>query len=161
VRGELHPNTATVFNNLGVTFGRLGDRREELKYEQRCLDIRREVLGQKHPHTAIALSNVGLALNALGESVKALDHMRESLGIRREVLGDRHPHTIQSWENVVELLLRQKKKMEALTLVESDLKKFPQNATLKRLKNEILGKHSAKTPRQPAPSAKKARPPKR
>ncbi len=46
-------------------------------------------------------------------------------------------------------------KSQALELVQRDLKKFPNNPTLKHLKNEILGKHSAKTTRQPAPKKPK------
>lgn len=58
--------------------------------------------------------------------------------------------------------MRQRKKAEALALVENDLKKFPNNATLKRLKNEILGKKtSVQAAGRASASSKKAKPPKR
>ena len=162
VLGEKHPDTARAIDSVGGSLGELGDHRKALEYKQRALDIHREILGEKHPDTAKSLNNVGVSLEAVGEFVKAIQHWKMALAVLRDALGDRHPHTILTWENVVTGLLHHRKKAEALMLVENDLKKFPHNATLKRLKSEILGKKtSAKAPGRPTASSKKAKPPKR
>jgi len=157
VLGERHPDTANSLNNVGATFNYLGDPQEALQHGQRALDIRRESLGESHPDTAASFNNVGSCHRELGQLTKAIRHWKKALTVRLTVLGDRHPDTMGSWEDIVRLLLSQRTpiaKMEALRLVETDSKKFPNNPTLKRLKNEILGKRSAK-PANKKPKPKK------
>ncbi|MDC3958616.1 tetratricopeptide repeat protein [Polyangium jinanense] len=161
VHGEAHPDTALSLNNVGGSFGELREYQNAIDYHQKGLSIQLQVLGENHPDTATSLLNVGMTLQKLGNPVQALKHLKMGLSIRQETLGDRHPDTQHSWENVVRLLLRQRKKADALALVENDLKKFPHNPTLKRLKQEILGRRSAKVHGKTPGPTKKAKSPKR
>jgi len=157
VLGEKHPDTATSLGSLGFTLDALGDHRKAFAHEQRALDIWLEIRGEKHPDTARAYNNIGYSFEKNGESAKARDHVMKALAIRRDILGDSHPETTSSWKNVVGMLQRQNKKATALGLIESDLKRFPNNSTLRRLKNELLGKRTAKDCGRSSASTKNAK----
>ena len=161
ILGEKHPDTATWINNVGSTLKDLGNYRGAMINAQRALDIRHDVLGENHPDTATSHHNVAIILSGQGKFVDAFNHMKMALTIRQETLGDRHPHTIKTWENIVALLLQYRKKPDALALIENDLKKFPHNTTLRRLKNQILGKQSTQAPGRASGSAKRPKRPKR
>ncbi len=85
--GERHPDTATSYNNVGMTHGALGDHRKALEFLTRALDLTREQLGEWHPDTARTYNNVGSSHGALGEHRKAMEFNTRALDLRRELLG--------------------------------------------------------------------------
>ncbi len=52
---------AHLFNDLGSTFGYLGNYDKQLEYCQKALEIRLEQLGERNPDTAASMNNVGAA----------------------------------------------------------------------------------------------------
>jgi tetratricopeptide (TPR) repeat protein len=98
-----HPDLALkahLLNDLGYTYGHLGDYGRHLKYCQKALEIRLEVLGGNHPDTAQSLNNVGAAYGEIGDYNHQLEYFQKALAIRLEVLGEHHPETAQSLNNV-------------------------------------------------------------
>jgi tetratricopeptide (TPR) repeat protein len=98
-----HPDLALkahLVNDLGYTYGDLGDYGRELEYCQKALEIRLEVLGGNHPDTAGSLNNVGAAYGELGDYGRQLEYYQKALEIRLEVLGGNHPDTASSLNNL-------------------------------------------------------------
>ena len=98
--GENNSETATSYNNVGLSYGNLGDEKTALEYLLKALKIREEVLGEKHPDTATSYNNVGCSYSKLGDEKTALEYLLKALKIREEVLGEKHPDTAQSYNNV-------------------------------------------------------------
>ena len=98
--GENNSETATSYNNVGYSYGNLGDEKAALEYKLKALKIREEVLGEKHPYTAQSYNNVGCSYGNLGDWKTALEYHLKALKIREEVLGEKHPDTATSYNNV-------------------------------------------------------------
>ena len=98
--GEEHPDTATSWNNVGSTYGEMGQQPTALEYKEKALAIRRRVLGEEHPDTASSWNNVGSTYGTMGQYPKALEYVEKALAIQRRVLGEEHPDTATSWNNV-------------------------------------------------------------
>ena len=47
-----HPDLATFYNNIGITYWSMGRYEEALEYQQKALAIQEEVLDAKHPDLA-------------------------------------------------------------------------------------------------------------
>jgi tetratricopeptide (TPR) repeat protein/predicted MPP superfamily phosphohydrolase len=102
---EKHPDTdvalqANVLNDLGSTYGYLGNNLEALGYLERALEIRRKLFGEEHLHTAESLNNVGNIYSELGRNRDALRYHDRALEIRRKLFGEEHPHTAQSLNSI-------------------------------------------------------------
>ena len=100
VFGEVHPSTATSYNNLGSLYKALGKYEEALSLYQKTLAIQQEVLGEKHPETVTSYNNMGDLYEALGKCEEALPLYQEALTIQQEVLGEKRPNTASSYNNM-------------------------------------------------------------
>jgi hypothetical protein len=152
VLGERHPETARSLDNVGASFDKLGDHRAGLEYAQRSLAVRREVLGERHRETAASLNSVGISLGNLGDHRAALEHKQQALVVLREVLGEHHPDTLRSRISVAQVLINRNHKVAALRAVEEGLKHAPNNADLRAMRSEILGRKAptqSKGPKNP------------
>ena len=83
--GENSREVAQVINNIGATYGRLGDKQKELDYRLKALEISRGINDQDG--IATYLNRVGLAYKADGQIEKARDYFRQAAEKYRE-LGD-------------------------------------------------------------------------
>lgn len=93
-------NLATGYNNVGSTYGALGDHKQALEYQLKALEIRERVLPPEHPDLAISYGNVGSTYCALGEPQKALEYELKVISIFEKVLPQNHPHLATSYNNV-------------------------------------------------------------
>ena len=93
-------NLATGYNNVGMTYGALGDNQKKLEYNLIALGIRERVLPPEHPHLAQSYNNVGSTYGELGEHKQALEYQMKALGIRERVLPPEHPDLALSYNNV-------------------------------------------------------------
>ena len=93
-------NLATSYNNVGMTYGALGDHEKELEYQLKALAICERVLPPEHPDLAISYGNVGSTYLALGEPQKALEYELKVISIFEKVLPKDHPHLAISYNNV-------------------------------------------------------------
>ena len=71
--GEERQDTATTLNDLGSTYGELGDHQRALEYQEHALEIQRELFGEKYPDTATTLNNLGSTYRYLGDHKHALE----------------------------------------------------------------------------------------
>jgi tetratricopeptide (TPR) repeat protein len=93
-------NLATGYNNVGSTYGALGDHKQELEYQLKALEIRERVLPLEHPDLATSYNNVGVTYDALGDHKQALEYQLKALGICERVLPSEHPDLATSYNNV-------------------------------------------------------------
>ena len=91
---------ATAYNNLGNTYGHLGDHEKELEYQLKALKIKEQVLPPTHPSLATSYNNVGLTYGHLGDHEKALEYKLKDLAICEQVLPPTHPDLATSYNNV-------------------------------------------------------------
>ena len=91
---------ATAYNNLGTTYGDLGDHRKALEYKLKDLAISEKVLPGDHPDLASSYSNVGCTYDDLGDHSKALEYKLKALAIREKVLPEDHPDLATSYANI-------------------------------------------------------------
>ncbi len=78
-RGNLHPETATTYNNLGALYLKTQDWEKADAAFQHAIAIRLSVFGPDHPHTAQALRSRAEALGRLGRLSEAEQLLRESV----------------------------------------------------------------------------------
>ena len=93
-------NLATGYDNVGMTYGALGDHKQALEYQLKALAICERVLSPDHPELAISYNNVGLTYGAMGDHKQAQEYQLKALGIRERVLPPEHPGLAQSYNNV-------------------------------------------------------------
>ncbi|AEF82973.1 tetratricopeptide repeat protein [Leadbettera azotonutricia] len=95
-----HPNTASLYNNIGIIYSRMGNHEKALEFHQKALAIEEKVLVPEHPSTASSYSNIGVAYGNMGNHEKALEFHQKALAIREKVLVPEHPDTALSYGNI-------------------------------------------------------------
>ena len=91
---------AIAYNNLGSTYGDLGDHRKALEYKLKALAIWEKVLPGDHPDLATSYNNVGNTYGALGNHNKDLEYQLKALAIWEKALPNDHPSLAASYNNV-------------------------------------------------------------
>ena len=92
-QGKENSDTATSYNNIGLTYDNLGDYTKALEYYFKALDVYEKVLGEEHPYTATSYNNIGLTYHSQEDYTKALEYYQKALDIFEKVLGYNHPST--------------------------------------------------------------------
>ena len=93
-------NLATGYDNVGSTYGDLGEHQKALEYLLKALAIRERVLPEDHPDLAQSYNNVGSTYGDLGDHEKELEYDLKALAIRERVLPEDHPDLATSYNNV-------------------------------------------------------------
>ena len=91
---------ATAYNNVGLTYSRLGDHKQALKYHQKALSIFEKVLPSEHPDLATSYSWMGDIHGKMGDHPKALEYQLKALVIYEKTLPLEHPFLATSYNNV-------------------------------------------------------------
>lgn len=91
---------AGAYNNLGTTYGDLGDSQKELEYLLKAMEILERRLDRDHPILARCCDNVGGTYGKLGEHKKALEYRLKALETFVRVLSADHPDLAISYDNV-------------------------------------------------------------
>ena len=99
-KGKEDSDTATSYNDIGLTYDNLGNYPKALEYYQKALDIQEKVLGKEHPDTATSYNNIGAVYKSQGDYPKALEYYFKALDIREKVLGKEHPDTATTYNNI-------------------------------------------------------------
>jgi serine/threonine protein kinase len=92
-RGELHPETATAYNNLGALYLKTGAWDNADEAYRRAIAIRTSAFGADHPHTAQAQRSRAEALARMGRLDEAEGLLRASVATYQESLGAEHWRT--------------------------------------------------------------------
>lgn len=77
---------ATLYGQVGGTFGDLGDHRNALDYKQKALAIRQKTFSDNHPDVAASYNSIGTTYSDLGDHTRALEYQQKALTILEEVL---------------------------------------------------------------------------
>ena len=93
-------NLATAYNNLGLTFGALGDKDRSLEYLLKALRLRERLLPQDDISLATTYNNVGGIYSVLREHEKAKEYLLKALEIRKRKLQPYHPALAESYNNI-------------------------------------------------------------
>ncbi len=135
VLGMEHPDTATTYNDIGLTFKKQGDYLKALEYYFKAVDIRKKILGKEHPDTATSYNNIGETYRSHKDYPKALEYLQKALDIRKKILGKEHPSTATTYNNIGLTYHSQKKYKKALTYCRMALE----------IKEKVLGKENSYT----------------
>lgn len=111
--GEIHPYTATTYQDIGLVQAKKGQYDYALRSLQKCLEIQEEVFGAYSPDVAITRSHLGNTIvlrgddgNELMEHRGALQQYRKALVIRERCLGEDHLDVAGSYQNIGESLCK-------------------------------------------------------
>ncbi len=118
---DLHPETATSVNNLGVVFYLQGKYKDAQRFSEKALEIFRLTLTEDHPDTAGAYSGVALCLNAQGKYAQAQPLFEKALEVHRRMLGDLNLITAILYNNLGISLFSQGKFAQAQPIYEKAL----------------------------------------
>jgi len=97
---ELTELNAHINDDLGHTYGLIGDFKTALKFKEHALSIRISLYGDDYPDTALSFKSVGIAYSDLGDYKKALEFYTKALNIYRNCFGDNHCSTASSYNSV-------------------------------------------------------------
>jgi tetratricopeptide (TPR) repeat protein len=111
--GEIHPDTAATYQDIGAVQGKKGQFDNALRSLQKCLEIQEEVFGAYSPEVAITRSLLGHTIvlrgddgDELMEHRGALQQYRKALVIRERCLGEDHLDVAASYQNIGESLCK-------------------------------------------------------
>jgi tetratricopeptide (TPR) repeat protein len=77
--GDLHPETATSFNNIGTSYYESKKYAEAIQYLQKAVETRQQVLGDEHPDTNDSLYNLAVCLVNLKKLKDAYERVNRQL----------------------------------------------------------------------------------
>lgn len=96
------PNLAAAYNNLGSTYGDLGNYEKALEYKLKALAIREQVLPLDHPNNVMCRSNIALTYAQMGDYIRASEYMARALdSAERSMKG--HPN-LEMYRQAAQLL---------------------------------------------------------
>ena len=84
--GKGHPDTATIYINIGKYYQSTGGYLKALEYCTKALDVREKVLGTEHIDTAETNYIMGSIYKSMGDHYKALEYFTEALAVREKDL---------------------------------------------------------------------------
>eukprot|EP00529_Nitzschia_sp_RCC80_P016487 CAMPEP_0113481858 /NCGR_PEP_ID=MMETSP0014_2-20120614/22623_1 /TAXON_ID=2857 /ORGANISM="Nitzschia sp." /LENGTH=657 /DNA_ID=CAMNT_0000375363 /DNA_START=86 /DNA_END=2059 /DNA_ORIENTATION=+ /assembly_acc=CAM_ASM_000159 len=109
--GEIHPKTATTYQDVGLVQAKKGDYDQALRSLQKSLEIQEQVFGPYSPEVAVTRSHLGHTIvergddgDELMEHRGALQQYRKALVIREKCLGEDHLDVAGSYQNIGESL---------------------------------------------------------
>jgi CHAT domain-containing protein/Tfp pilus assembly protein PilF len=103
--GPIHPDVATILNDLANLLSNAGDYAEARPLYERALRIREQALGPTHPDVARSLNDLAVQLNATGDYAGARPLLERAIKIKKRALGPAHPDVATSLANLAGLLL--------------------------------------------------------
>lgn len=106
--GENHPDVATIYNNIGVTYNSRHDYFKALEMHKKALKIRKELYGENHPDVALSLYNLGSLCHSAGSFLSgnhtifstALELYQKALKIQLTIFGENHSDVARSYGGI-------------------------------------------------------------
>jgi len=135
ILGELHPATATSYNNLAEMYKVQGECRKAEELHKKALRISESVMGEEHLDTVISYNNLAMLYGEQGEYRKAEELYEKSLRISEKVLGEEHPATAAGYNNLAGVYAEQGEYGKAEELYEKSL----------RIREKVLGEEHPDT----------------
>ena len=90
-----HPDLATLYANIGYTYGKLGEHKKELKYRLKALETFKDILSPDSPFFALKYKDVAHTYMSLHEYKKALNYYLSALSINETSLAKNNDYNIK------------------------------------------------------------------
>jgi tetratricopeptide (TPR) repeat protein len=113
--GPRHESVADALRVLGDLEARTDRPAAALDHFRQTEDILRALRGRVHQDVAMLRARIASAKDALGDTDAALADYEEAVRISEQAVGPRHPRTISILLSLVELLIRDGRRMDAAT----------------------------------------------
>lgn len=91
---------ALLFGTGGRGYDYLGEYKKAVQWNQKALNIRKNLLGENHYMTAVSYNNLASAYQAAGEYVKAKQLFQSALTIFQKELGPDHGAVASAYSNL-------------------------------------------------------------
>lgn len=98
--GEIHPDTALSYNNIGGSYFEMKDYQKALKYHNKSLEIRIKTLGENHLLVAQTYNNIACNYQEQKKYNNALKNHNKSLTMKLKILGKNHPQLVRTYNNI-------------------------------------------------------------
>lgn len=92
--------TCGMLDSITYLYYSLGQYNKSLTYQEKSLEIRKNLFGDASKQTAISYNLLGVIYDTMGESNKALEVHQKAIKIREEVLGKKDPYLATSYCNL-------------------------------------------------------------
>jgi CHAT domain-containing protein/tetratricopeptide (TPR) repeat protein len=103
ILGEVHPDTATAYNNLGMMYLKMRDLKKAEPYLIKCYQINVQTQGEIHSSTSTTLNNIGVLYSTKANYSQAEPVYLKCLEITRNLVGDEHADVAKSLANLARL----------------------------------------------------------
>ena len=130
--GENHPDVATIYNNIGITYNSQREYFKALEMHKKALKIRIELYGENHPDVALSLYNVGAVCYSLGSFLSvsgtdlifstAMELFQKALKTHLEISGENHPDVANTYSGIGSVYSYQGDYPKALDIYHKSLK---------------------------------------
>ena len=98
--GPEHTLIATLYNELGLIYGRQSNYKQALKFYLQALRIQKQNENNNYSEIATTYNNIGSIYDRQGAYSKALEYYLKSLEISIKTLGHNHPSTAILYNNI-------------------------------------------------------------
>lgn len=112
--GDVHPEVATLLNNLALANKNAGRFAEAERTYADCIAMRRKLYGDDHPLVARALANLAALQRDQGDPVQALDTFAKARAVLEKSVGARHPDVATNLYNTGATLFKMNRYAEAI-----------------------------------------------
>jgi eukaryotic-like serine/threonine-protein kinase len=119
--GEMHPDVATTYGELGIVLKEKGDYAGAEAYIRRALAIEVPLLGEDHEDVGGNRYHLAVLLQARCEYAEAETLFRQALRIARKAHGEEHRHVATCLSSLAEVRFQQNDYAEAETLARLSL----------------------------------------
>ena len=93
-------SAANALLEIGNAYFNGSDYDTALEYYQKCLSLRKNILGENHKDTAKCYANIGLVYEFESDYKTALSYFQKALAIRQKVFGENHLETADSYHDI-------------------------------------------------------------
>jgi serine/threonine protein kinase len=124
ILGENDRYTIYTMNTLARLYWKRGEFTRSETLLSQALKAGRQVLGNQHPYTLDSMTYLARTYASKDEYTKAIDLYTDAVESRRRVLGEEHPDTLFIRVSLGNILLKQKKYIEAETSLRTTLKLY-------------------------------------
>ena len=86
-----HPHLAASYNNVGLTYGYLGDYSKALEFKLKALSVCEKIFPNEHPNIADTCSNIAFTLGQANRFRDAMPYIQRAVTIGELSLLPEHP----------------------------------------------------------------------
>ena len=133
--GELHPDVALMYFNMGSFYVRQEQYNESFAFYRKALGIYQSVFGERHEKVADCYSELGTSYFLQDSLDVAMEYFQKALEIRRSLFGEQHDDVATSYRCIGHVHFRRQDYLLALDCYSKALK----------IREEVLGRGHIET----------------